>query len=51
MIDQAILPVTIVSERFHSPRLGLVSVGLTGEMLRGLIAGLDRELDTLLSDE
>lgn len=31
--------------------LGLASVGLTGETLRGLIAGLDRELETLLSDE
>lgn len=31
--------------------LGLFSVGLTGDMLRGLIAGLDRELDMLLNDE
>lgn len=34
-----------------SPILGLFSVGLTGDMLRGLMAGLDRELDMLLSDE
>lgn len=42
---------TVDPEKFHSPKLGLVSVGLTGEILRGLIAGLDRELETLLSDE
>lgn len=36
---------------FHLRKLELVSVGLTGETLRGLIAGLDRELETLLSEE
>lgn len=35
----------------RSPIFGLFSVGLTGDMLRGLMAGLDRELDMLLSDE
>ena len=35
----------------YAPRLWLFSVGLTGDMLRGLIAGLDRELETLLNDE
>lgn len=36
---------------FNLPKLVLASVGLTGEMLRGLMAGLDKELETLLSEE